>query len=104
VGARRRHPSARAQRPDLQPLATRLTAGFAHLHLEHPEVAAAAVLARGATGRTIEGFARGHGLAPEVVAAVEAGDVPGDQVPVPLRLLTPFGAVHARLIDGLPSA
>jgi hypothetical protein len=103
AGARRRHPSARGSRADLQPLAARLAAGFRHLHLAHPEVAAAAVLARGASGRTIEGFAQGHGLAPEIVASLEAGEVPCDEVPVTLRLLTPLGAVHARLVDGLPS-
>jgi hypothetical protein len=69
----------------------------------HPEVAAAALVARGAVGGDRDRFARRHGVTPELVARIEAGRCPIDEVPAPLRLLTPLAAVHERLVARLPS-
>jgi hypothetical protein len=98
-----RHPSGRASRADLEVLARRMVDGLRRGGAEYPEVAAAALVARGAAGGDRHRFARRHGVDPALLARIEAGRCPMHEVPAPLRLLTPLGAVHSRLAARLPS-
>jgi hypothetical protein len=59
---------------DLPGLCERLAERLRRRGLEHPDVAAVALVARGARGETIDEFASALGVDPAVVDAVEAGE------------------------------
>ncbi len=57
----------------------------------HPEVAAAVLAVRGATGLDQDGFARRAGVSPELLDEVERGALGRDQLPGALRRMVPRG-------------
>lgn len=78
------HPSL-AWRPDLDGARRRLTERMDAEGAPWPDVAAAAVVARGAAGLDRASWAAQLQVLDEVVEAVEAGTVAADEVPASLR-------------------
>ena len=87
-GARRRHPCMRSPvRPSA--LHDRF-ADLLELHgARHPEVAAAVLAVRGATGSDQETFARRAGVDAETLRRAEAGELAREQLPGALRRMVP---------------
>ena len=86
--ARRRHPCMRAPVPAARVLA-RVTDELELHGAPHPEVGAAIIAVRGASGLDQPRFAARAGVAPEVLRRAEAGEVARDQLPGPLRRMVP---------------
>ena len=86
-GSRRRHPSVRTPVP-VAALATRVAAELAGGGARWPEVAAAVLADRGATGRSAADYARSLGIEVDALARAEAGALgPGDLPPPLLRVV-----------------
>jgi hypothetical protein len=66
-------------------LLEQLTERLRRRGLAHPDAAAAALAARGATRLDRARYARRLGLDPDLVARAEAGEVPLDRLPAALR-------------------
>ncbi|MBN2623355.1 MAG: hypothetical protein JXA83_08310 [Acidimicrobiales bacterium] len=98
--ARRRHPTARAWAPDRARLLRRLAARAEARGARWPRVAAAVVLLRGVTGDDRPGFAHRLGVPEDVLAHLEAGDLPADAVPGRLRGVP--GLVDWAWVDAAP--
>jgi hypothetical protein len=78
-----RHPSA--WRPDLKWLAERLAAELRSRDSPCPDIGAAALVARGVTGRNRDEWAAVHGIDRHRLDAVETGRVPLGALPPGLR-------------------
>lgn len=95
-GERARHPAARARGDHLVPLARRVAA-TGDLAGPHRSVAVAAQAVRGRQGRSVATFAAAYGVEDALVVALEAGWIPVDDVPAPLRVLTGMAAIASAL-------
>jgi ribosome-binding protein aMBF1 (putative translation factor) len=84
--ARARHPAATGRVGDRTRLERALADRLAAAGLAHPQVAAAAMAARGAAGLTVEAWARRLGVPESVVLAVEGGEVGPDALPATLGI------------------
>ena len=91
AAARRRHPCMRCPVPPT--LVHERVAD--ELQLEgaaHPEVAAAVLAVRGASGLDRPAFARRCGVDPHLLCRAEAGELARDELPGALRRMVPPGA------------
>ena len=82
TAVRKSHPSQ--WRPDAGRLRARLELELKRREAKWPEVAAAALVARGMAGVGVEEWARTAGVAAEVVRRTEAGALAPSEVPVTL--------------------
>lgn len=80
-----RHPSGGPWQPDIARMTARISQVVEASGGEWPELAAAALAARGTAGAEAGPWAGLFGLSEAALDAIERGEVPGDQVP--LRLL-----------------
>lgn len=96
-GSRGRHPSARNSGGHLVGPTRRLSLVLPPSPGPHGAVASAALAVRGAEGRTQAGFALAYGLDPAEVVALEQGRVAPDDLPAPLRILTPIAVLAGNL-------
>lgn len=88
LAARRRHPCMRSPVtvPDVcRWVADAIAAGGG----PHPEVAAAVLAVRGASGLEPDAFARRAGVGVDVLRRAEAGEIDRDQLPGALRRMVP---------------
>lgn len=96
-----RHPASRGRGADLGATVRRVldrpgAAGtVVHVEGPHRAVALAARAVRGREQRSPAQFAAAYGVGPHLVAAIEAGAVAVEDLPAPLRLLTPMVSVAA---------
>ena len=88
AAARRRHPCMRAPVP-AETVRHRIVDELWLGGAAHPEVAAAVLAVRGATGLDQCSFARRAGVDVVQLQRAEAGDVPRDQLPGALRRMVP---------------
>ncbi len=102
LGARARHPAARAGRPDPFGLAARVASALAAGGASAPEVAAAAIATRGLWGMDPSRFAAALDLPAGLLAAVEAGTVEAGHLPPALRRAAPFPDLLSRLQGARP--
>ncbi len=96
-GSRRRHPAGRDSGAHLVGPLRRLVDALPEPQGPHWEVAFALLAIRGGQARSRCGFAAAYGLSPDEVGRLEAGAVPLDLVPAPLRSLTPLDVLVAQL-------
>lgn len=87
-GVRRRHPCMRSPVRTTTVLA-RVADELGLRGAAHPEVAAAVVAVRGASGLDEASFARRAGVDVALLRRAEAGELPRDQLPGPLRRMVP---------------
>lgn len=84
--ARRRHPSTRSPVPDRR-LADRVAESLGRSGVRWPQVAAAVLAARGRVAVGVDEFAQHVGVEADVLVRIEAGAVPPEALPEPLRRL-----------------
>ena len=84
------HPAGRSGAAHLVGLGAAVARRGEQMAGPHRAVAAAGLAVRGAQGRTVTSFAAAYGIEETLVEALEAGRIPADQIPAPLRLLTPL--------------
>ena len=96
-GSQARHPSARAVGGHLRQPASRVAEMLPGVVGLHRDIAVATVAFRGDQSRSQWEFAQAYGLSETLVRAIEAGEVSGDGLPAPLRVLTSIADLAARL-------
>lgn len=84
------HPAARARGAHLASTIEAIGQLVRLVGGEHRSVALAALAVRGAEGRSREAFAAAYGIGVDLVAAMELGQIPAEQIPAPLSALTPI--------------
>lgn len=87
------HPAARARGRHLLGTARAVAPLVDTSSGPHTAVALAALVVRGAQGRTQESFAVSYGIEVEELQALESGEVAAAMIPGPLLVLTPIAAL-----------
>ncbi len=90
AASRRRHPCMRTPVRSTE-LHGRVADDLELRGARHPEVAAAVLAVRGATGLDQDGFARRAGVSVDLLREVERGGLGRDQLPGALRRMVPRG-------------